>query len=318
MNHLTKSLVALVALHCIGTTFAAREEWLSDFTAAKKVAADSKKDLLMDFTGSDWCSWCIKLDKEVFSQEPFKAGVKDKFVLVELDFPHDKSKLSADTLKQNEEMGEKYAIKGYPTILLCDEEGRPYAKTGYQEGGPEAYVKHLEELHAAKAVRDKSFAEAAKSEGVVKAKALVAALGAMGLEDSAVANFYGDVVAQIKAADPKDETGYAKAAAAKEQLVAFQEKLQELGQKGDFDGAMVLVDKTLKEGGFSEEDTQQIMMVRVMIFAQQKKFDEAIKAVDEAKAFAPTSKIAGQLDGFKTRLEAAKQKGGADEPAKEK
>ncbi len=318
MNTLNKSLIALVALHCTGTLFAAREEWKSDFTAAKKLAAESKQDLLMDFTGSDWCGWCIKLDKEVFSQDAFKAGVKDKFVLVEVDFPKDKSKLSADTLKQNTELGGKYAIEGYPTILLCDAEGRPFGKTGYQAGGPEAYVKHLNELHAAKDVRDKAFAEAAKAEGVVKAKALVAALGAMGLEDSVVANFYGEVVAQIKAADPKDETGYAKAAGAKERSMAFQEKLQELAQKGDFDGAMVFVDTTLKEGGFGEEDTQQMMMVRVMIFAQQKKFDEALKAADEAKAFAPNSKISANIDGLKARLEAGKKQGGADEPAKEK
>ena len=84
----------------------------------KKQAAESNKDLLIDFTGSDWCGWCIKLHKEVFSQDAFKEGVKDKFVLVEIDFPKDKSKLSEETQKQNEELGEKYAVQGYPTILL--------------------------------------------------------------------------------------------------------------------------------------------------------------------------------------------------------
>jgi len=263
---------------------------------------------LIDFTGSDWCGWCIKLNKEVFSQDPFKAGVKDKFVLVELDYPKDKSKLSEDTQKQNEELGKKYQVQGYPTILLCDAEGKPFAATGYQPGGPEAYVKHLDELRAKKAVRDEALASAGKLEGVAKAKALVAALGAMELGDEMVQNFYGDVAAQIKAADPKDETGYIKAAEAKARFSKFQEELGACAQKGDHDGALALVDKTLKEGGYGKEETQQVMMTRGMILAQQKKFDEAIKAVEEAKAFAPDTKMAPAIDGFKARLEAGKKK----------
>ena len=139
------------------------------------------------------------------------------------------------------------------------------------------------------------------------AKALVAALEAMGLDDALVLNFYGDVADQIKAADPKDETGFGKAAAAKVRLETFQSELSACAQKKDFDAALVVVDKALKEGGFGTEETQQIMMTRAMIFAQQKKFDEALKAVDEAKAFAPDSEMAAGFDGFKAKLEAGKK-----------
>ncbi len=137
LTTLIKTSAAVLALNCTGFALAGGEGWISDFAAAKKEAADSKKDLLIDFTGSDWCSWCIKLNKEVFDHEPFKAGVKNKFVLVELDYPRDKSKLTEEVIKQNEELGNKYQIAGYPTILLCDASGKPYAATGYQDGGPE-------------------------------------------------------------------------------------------------------------------------------------------------------------------------------------
>ncbi len=307
---IVRTCAALVALYCSGVAFAGGEGWSTDFTAARKEAAESKKDLLIDFTGSDWCGWCIKLNKEVFSQDPFKAGVKDKFVLVELDYPQNKSKLSAETIKQNEELGKKYAVRGYPTILLTDAEGKPFAATGYQKGGPEAYVKHLDELRAKKAARDESFATAAKASGVDKAKALVAALAAMGLDDTMIANFYGDVAEQIKAADPKDETGFAKAAAAKVRLATYQSELGACAQKKDHDGALALVAKTLKEGGFSTEDTQQMMIIRGVIFEQQKKFDEASKALDDAKAFAPDSELAAGIAGIKTRLEAGKKAAG--------
>ena len=307
LKPIVRTCAAFVALYCSGIAVAGSEGWSSDFEAAKKQAAESKKDLLIDFTGSDWCGWCIKLNKEVFSQDAFKAGVKDKFVLVELDYPKDKSKLSAATLKQNEELAKKYPVGGYPTILLTDAEGKPFAATGYEAGGPEAYVKHLDELRAKKAARDESFATAAKANGVEKAKAFVAALAAMGLEDGMIANFYGDVAEQIKAADPKDETGFGKAAAMKQRLAAIQSELAVFAKKSDHDGALAVMEKALKEGGFDTEETQKMMITRGMILGKMKKFDEAIKGLDEAKAFAPDSEMAAATDRIKTKLEADKK-----------
>ncbi len=300
--------VALMALH--GAVLAGGEGWTSDFAAAKKQAAESKKDLLIDFTGSDWCGWCIKLVDEVFKHDAFKAGVKDTFVLVEVDFPKNKSKLSEETQAQNEELRVKYAVKGYPTILLCDAEGRPYAKTGYQKGGPESYVEQLNKLREKKAKRDEAFASAEKAKGLEKAKALIAALEAMSLEDETVSRFYGDIAEQIKAADPKDETGFGKKAATQLRLKDFEKGLQELAGKKDMDGALKLVDDTIKEGGFDTVETQQIMMTRAVIFAQQAKFEESLKAVDDAIAFSPDSQMVPGIKGFRERIEGAMKQAG--------
>ncbi|RYD42914.1 MAG: thioredoxin family protein, partial [Verrucomicrobiaceae bacterium] len=273
-----KTCAAVVALNCSGIALAGGEGWTSDFEAAKKEAADSKKDLLIDFTGSDWCGWCIKLNKEVFSHEPFKAGVKDTFVLVELDYPKDQSKLSEATIKQNEELGKKYQVAGYPTILLCDASGKPYAATGYKAGGPEEYVKQLNELQKKKTARDSAFEGAAKSEGVEKAKLLAEAIAAMGLNDNMVTGFYGDVIEQIKTADPNDETGFGKAAATKARIAGIKQELGEFMQKRDTEGAIGVLDKALKDGGLPNDDVQQIMLTRGILFAEQKKYDEALKA----------------------------------------
>lgn len=307
MKTFIKICVAALALHTSGHVFAGGEGWLTDIDAAKKSAGESKKDLLIDFTGSDWCGYCIKLNDEVFKHDAFKAGVKDSFVLVEIDFPRAKDKLPEDARKRNTELGEKYAVQGYPTILLCDAEGRPYASTGYQEGGPEKYVAHLNELRKNKIKRDEAFAKAAKANGAEKAKALVTALNAMKLDEKVVANFYGDIAEQVIAADPKDETGFAKKAESGKRLEEFQKSLEEFGAKRDHEGALALVDKTLKEGGFDTESTLQIMMTRSAIFASTGKFDEAIKAVDEAKAFAPDSKMTPMIDQFRKRLEQGKE-----------
>lgn len=304
-----KTCATVLALNCSGFAFAGGEGWISDFAAAKKEAADSKKDLLVDFTGSDWCGWCIKLNKEVFDHEPFKTGVKDKFVLVELDYPNDKSKLTAETIKQNEELGKKYEIAGYPTILLCDAGGKPYAATGYQEGGPEKYVAHLDELIGKKAKRDEALETASKSEGVPKAKVLVALLKDMDLTDGMVANFYGDVVEQIKTSDPKDETGFAKEAAMKDRIAGIKKDLGSSLQKKDFEGAIAVLDKALKDGDLPKDDVQQIMMTRGMLLGELKKYDEAVKALDEAKEFNPESPYVGNMEAAKKRLLEAKEKG---------
>lgn len=299
---------AFVALQCIGLAFAGGEGWLTNFEAAKKQAAEEKKDLLVDFTGSDWCGWCIKLDKEVFSQDSFKAGVKDKFVLVSLDYPRDKSKLDEATQAQNKELQQKFAVRGFPTVLLCDASGKPYAKTGYQEGGPEKYVVSLNEFLARKVARDQALASAAKAEGAAKAKQLVAALQAMELEDDTVSRFYGDVIEQIKSADPKDESGFAKQAAIKEKLATFKGEATKLMRAKDVDGVVALVDRTLQENTFEVGVKQDVVMMKATCYVQAGKYDEAIKVCDEAIALAPDSKQAAMIGNYKGRLATMKEK----------
>lgn len=303
----------LAALLSTGIAFAGGEGWTSDFEAAKKQAATSNKSLLIDFTGSDWCGWCIKLNEEVFQKDLFKEGVKDKFVLVEIDFPQDKSKMSEATIKQNEQLSEKYAVQGFPTILLADAEGRPFASTGYEPGGPESYVKHLDSLLEKKKARDEGFAAAEKAEGVAKAKALIGVLDAMELDEALVSNFYENTVEQIKKSDPSDETGYSKKLAAKERMMKFEAELNSFAEKQDFAGALGVVDKTLKDGGLSAEESQKVILMRGLIFAEQGKFDDAIKSVDEARKLAPESEVAGQIDQLKKQLETMKAHGGAGE-----
>lgn len=297
-----KLLMCVVAVVLAAPAFAGGEGWTSDFEAAKKQAAKEGKDLLVDFTGSDWCGWCIKLNKEVFQHDAFKTGVKDTFVLVEIDFPKDKSKLSEQTQKQNKQLGEQYAVSGYPTILLCDAQGRPYAKTGYQEGGPEKYVAHLNELRELKAKRDEALAKADKAKGVEKAKGLLAALQAMGLDDGVAESFYGDILKQIPALDPQDETGFVKQQAIKKRLEVFESKMQEYFEQQDMDGALVYIDSVIKEGGFDTEQTQQLMMARVMVLMQQEKFDEALKAVDAAVKYAPDSPLNERIQMFREKM----------------
>ncbi len=128
-----------------GPAGAAHGNWFTDFAKAKEVAAAKSLPILMDFSGSDWCGWCIKLDREVFSQEAFVKYAEGSLVLFLADFPARK-KLPDEVVKQNQALAEKYEVRGYPTVLLIDAKGDVIAQTGYQRGGADAYVAHIKKL----------------------------------------------------------------------------------------------------------------------------------------------------------------------------
>ena len=139
----TATFILLLGLWVITGRVRAEESlWQTDFDAAKSKAKAEKKLLLVDFTGSDWCGWCIKLKQEVFDKTEFTTEVPKQFVLVELDFPRAK-KISDELKKQNGTLGWRYKIRGFPTVLVLDPDGELVARTGYRAGGPAEYVKHL-------------------------------------------------------------------------------------------------------------------------------------------------------------------------------
>ncbi len=220
------------------------EGWVTDFAAAKKQAAEEKKDLLLDFTGSDWCGWCIRLRNEVFDQSAFKEGTRGSFVLVELDYPQQKE-LPAALKEQNDALAKTFQVEGYPTIFLCDAQGRPYAKTGYLEGGPEKYVGELNQMREVRVKRDAAFsAAAAESDPLKKATQWVEGLKLLDAE--LLSPHYDSVLADIAKLDPEDRSGFQKehrkaledkanAAKAEEAIeTLLSEKIEPLTEKKDF------------------------------------------------------------------------------------
>jgi len=201
--------------------------WIEEFEVAKAKARYHKRDLLAVFTGSDRDGQCLKLDKEVFGQDGFKAQAPEKFVLVKLDYPHDKSKLTEAIIKQNENLAEEYPFSGYPTVYLMDAQGRPYAQTGYQEGGPEFYVKDLARMQEFKVKRDAALAQTrgrtvmvdgerqrVRPEGLELAKILDEALSAVtpaktegALGQRIFRKAYAAEIARIIALDANNEAG---------------------------------------------------------------------------------------------------------------
>ncbi len=143
-----KKWLIIWATLALGVGAFAAEDWETNFEKASMKAKAEGKHMLIDFSGSDWCGWCIKLDNEVFSKEAFKAYAKENLVLVLADFPRDDSKQSAELKKQNKALSEKFSVRGFPTVIILDSEGKNVARAGYQAGGPEAYVEYVKKLIA--------------------------------------------------------------------------------------------------------------------------------------------------------------------------
>jgi protein disulfide-isomerase len=143
MMKMLLSLFVTVALTSM--SFAAKDGWLDDLEKAKAQAKAENKKILLDFTGSDWCGWCKRLDKEVFSQQAWKDYAAKHLVLVEVDFPRG-FQLPDATKKQNEELAKKFGIRGYPTIVVTSASGTKKGELGYVEGGPEAFIKELKKV----------------------------------------------------------------------------------------------------------------------------------------------------------------------------
>lgn len=239
-NPIFATFAALGAL--IAPAFAA-DGWLTDLETAKKQAAAEKKDILVDFTGSDWCHWCVQLKKEVFDQKEFKDGAPKDFVLLEIDFPQEKEQ-PEDVKKANQALAEKYGVQGFPTVLLLDVEGRPYAQTGYQEGGAEPYMKHLAELRSHRGIRDEAFKKAADLKGLDRAKALAEAFSEM--EPGMVLSFYAKEADEIIAADEKDVTGLVEKLKTVRDAEADMKGLSEMLEKPESKAFQEKLDAALK------------------------------------------------------------------------
>ena len=132
-------LLALVAL-LISALPALAGSWGDNYKNALATAAQENKKILLDFTGSDWCGWCMKLKQETFDQSQFKGFAANNLVLVEIDFPHSKS-LSPEVAQQNAALKEQYHVGGFPTLVLLDSQGNIIKQhSGYIAGGPKAFI----------------------------------------------------------------------------------------------------------------------------------------------------------------------------------
>jgi len=287
--------VGLVAC-LVGLASAGENPWQTDFKAAQAKAKSEKKLLLVNFTGSDWCGWCIRLKQEVFDKEAFQAEAPKRFVLVELDFPREKT-LPEELKTQNQKLAEQYDVQGYPTILVLDAEGQVIARTGYRPGGDEPYLKHLAEIvqvhESILAMRVKL----PKVKGLDRAKLLDELIEAYGKLDNEI----DDIEAwskEIIALDSENKAGLKL----KYEFRSLMAEATKLKESEKFDEAAAALDKALALPGLSGQQKQDAYFAQGECSFHRKDFVAVVACLNKAMEAAPESPKAATLKAMLKRF----------------
>jgi protein disulfide-isomerase len=148
---MNKIILYFVFFWSLQTLSAQELKWQTDINKAIELSTKSKKPLMLFFTGSDWCGWCIKLQKEVFQKPEFVEWSKN-VILVELDYPR-KTQLEASLKKQNDQLQQIFQVQGFPTVWFVNPQKngtqinlQQLGKTGYVAGGPEKWVEAVNQF----------------------------------------------------------------------------------------------------------------------------------------------------------------------------
>ncbi|MEI8339954.1 MAG: thioredoxin family protein [Verrucomicrobiota bacterium] len=143
-------LSAAILMSLIASAFTQEAEWNTDYAKAVEQAKAESKPILLDFTGSDWCGWCMKMKKETLDTPMFNHYAAKNLVLMEVDFPHNKPQTD-EVKKQNQQLSQKYKVDGFPCFVLVDKIGKELGRQGgYLEGGPTAFIAKLNTFHKPK------------------------------------------------------------------------------------------------------------------------------------------------------------------------
>lgn len=144
MQKLIALFLSFFVLSCFtadALTSQSRINWTTNYQDAVNQSKATSKPIVLFFTGSDWCSWCKKLESEALNTDEFAQIAGDKFIFVVLDFPS-----NGHYPKEFNDLKSKYGIQGFPTLVILDSNGNKIGSTGYQPGGGRAYAEHLLKL----------------------------------------------------------------------------------------------------------------------------------------------------------------------------
>jgi protein disulfide-isomerase len=119
--------------------------WYTNYNQAVQEAQKTRLPLFLFFTGSDWCGWCKKMQTEVLSSPDFIHEMGNSFIFVDIDFPKG-YQLPPEQAQQNNQLKQKYAVTGFPTIVILDSNQNFVVETSYRAGGGKAYAEHLRQL----------------------------------------------------------------------------------------------------------------------------------------------------------------------------
>ena len=125
-----KKFFTLLLLSFSFVLAAAEINWQTDFAAAAKAAKETKKPVVMLFTGSDWCPPCMRMAKETWQNAAVIDYVNKNCIPLLVDLPRRKQ-LPPEQVRKNQQLAEKYKLQFRPTIVVTDADGKELGRTGF-------------------------------------------------------------------------------------------------------------------------------------------------------------------------------------------
>ncbi len=271
--------------------------------AAMPLAKEQGRDIMLEFTGKEWCPPCIHLCTKILETAEFEQAVGDKYVLVEVVFPRLPAAVAAIPEEQrnaNEKLLAHHRIEtGLPTVLLLDAEGYPYAQVAGARRTTAEYVKALESAAAVREVRDAAFEKARGLQGLERAAALAEGLNAI---PENCRDKYPDVVNEINALDPQNTLGYARVLTRYANYRAQENQLKEILERSrghfsasDLETAAAELTRYLATPELEPELAQVAWRALGDTYAFQRRYKDVYAAYKKAYEAAPDSRLAPRL-----------------------
>ena len=129
-------------------SFGYSQNWKTNFEETKQQASKENKNILLVFSGSDWCAPCIKLDNVVWKSEAFKTDADKYWILYKADFPKKKvNQLPVELVESNNKLADKYNKNGsFPLVILLDKTGKVIGMTGFKNVSATDYIQIIHSL----------------------------------------------------------------------------------------------------------------------------------------------------------------------------
>jgi len=260
--------------------------WHTDYRSAVDEAREGKKKLLIVFTGVEWIDICRTFQDDILSKPAFMATVSTQFSLLNLEYPKD-NKLPRQEAVQKSLLRDAYRVKGFPTVVMTDLQGRPFGLNGFQPVSPEEYAQQILDIDLAHEEKLVALTEAKTLEGAAKAKRI--SEGLPDLPGNLLARYYRPELEEVIAADADDSLNLS--AGFKRLIVDldYSQKMEELARSSKWVEMEELSDRYMADNKLEGVALQKALLNKAGVLGLQKKTGDLRKTLDRVVVIDPTS-----------------------------
>ncbi|MDP0492090.1 MAG: thioredoxin family protein [Verrucomicrobiota bacterium JB023] len=292
-------MLRTILLCFVGSAGLVAAEWMTDFAAAREAAASSEKDMVISFTGSDWCDKCQKLAEGVLSKDVFQNTLEDDYVLVTVDFPMGNPELS----RSNEPLRIHYGVPGYPALVLADSEAKPYGLVSYErDWGTDDYLENIKLQERKKEKRD---AALEKYEVAQQPEEQIAALEeALGVVPSGtITTVYRELVEELRKLS-NDESPLVRRIYEAERLEELKTDVQALMTVGKFEEAIARANESYENEKASVSEKRAALAFRYYCQINIANYEGAYETATDLARIARGTPMAKQALTMRARAKA--------------